>query len=578
MSSDEQNEHFCDGITEEILNALAKIESLKVTSRTSSFHFKNKELPIPEIGKALSVTTILEGSVRVGGDMLRITAQLIQAEEDFHFWSETWDRKLENIFEIQDEISLLIADKIREDFGHFEIDDHLVIKQTDNINAYEHSLLGNFHKNKWNAEDCEVALDHYDNALDLDPNHVPSIMGKADVYSFLGMTGNISFMEGWQKCHDLIERALEIDPNNPEAHYQKGHSAFFTECDFAKAFELGSKAIKLRPNYVEAQQFMSFLNLLSGNINAAKEHLDIALGIDPLSQETLFFKAHFDYVTRNYEESLSQLDTCLEVNPMNIPALSVKPLCLIKLGRYDEVITFCNNVEDLMPKGERLGATALVHALRNDSEKTAEFIELFKEKAKSPDGFTLDAYVFTLYVVTGQIDKAFDWVESAIERKASLLMLRYTDPMVDALRSDERYDKYFDIIFPIAEPKSTPKTKKALLDEDTAEEYRSKLLEHIDENESFLNPDLSLRSLAEQLSMHPNQLSWLLNEKVGKSFNAFINSYRIERFKELALNPDNAQYSIIGLAYDSGFNSKTVFNTYFKKSTGQSPKAWMKVQ
>lgn len=578
MSSDEQNEHFCDGITEEILNALAKIESLKVTSRTSSFHFKNKALPIPQIGKALGVSTILEGSVRVGGDMLRITAQLIQAEEDFHYWSETWDRKLENIFEIQDEISLLIADKIREDFGHFEIDDHLVIKQTDNINAYEHSLLGNFHKNKWNAEDCELAIEHYDKALDLDPRHVPSIIGKADVYSFLGMTGNISFMEGWQKCHDLIEIALEIDPNNPEAHYQKGHSAFFTECDFAKAFELGSKAIKLRPNYVEAQQFMSFLNLLSGKIDSAKEHLDIALGIDPLSQETLFFKAHYDYVTRNYKDALSQLDACLDVNPMNIPALSVKPLCLISLARYDEALRFCEEVNEFMPEGERLGATALVYAHLNEKEKTEEFIELFKEKAKSPDGFTLDAYVFTLYVVTGQIDKAFAWVESAIERKASLLMLRYTDPMVDALRSDKRYNKYFEIIFPASNSRPTSKIKKALLDETSADEYRAKLFEYVVDNEAFLNPDLSLRSLAEQLSMHPNQLSWLLNEKVGKSFNAFINSYRIERFKELAVDPNNSQYSIIGLAYDSGFNSKTVFNTYFKKSTGQSPKAWIQAQ
>ena len=121
MSSNEENEYFCDGITEEIINALAKIGSLKVTSRTSSFHFKNKELPISEIGETLGVTTILEGSARLAGGVVRITAQLIQAEDDFHYWSETWDRKFENIFEIQDEVSLLIADKIRENFGHFEL-------------------------------------------------------------------------------------------------------------------------------------------------------------------------------------------------------------------------------------------------------------------------------------------------------------------------------------------------------------------------------------------------------------------------------------------------------------------------
>ena len=126
MSSSDENEYFSDGITEEIINALAKIQELKVTSRTSSFFFKGKNIPISQIGKELNVSTIIEGSVRLSGDTIRITAQLIQAKEDFHFWSETWDRKLENIFEIQDEISLLIADKLREHFGHFEIKEHLV--------------------------------------------------------------------------------------------------------------------------------------------------------------------------------------------------------------------------------------------------------------------------------------------------------------------------------------------------------------------------------------------------------------------------------------------------------------------
>ena len=138
LSASKDNEYFSDGITEEIINALAKIKSLKVTSRTSSFFFKNKKIPIKQIGEKLGVSTILEGSIRLSGNTIRITAQLIQAEEDFHFWSENWDRKLENIFEIQDEISLIIADKLREQFGHFEIQEHLVEKQTDNIDAYEY--------------------------------------------------------------------------------------------------------------------------------------------------------------------------------------------------------------------------------------------------------------------------------------------------------------------------------------------------------------------------------------------------------------------------------------------------------
>lgn len=148
MSANVNNEYFSDGITEEIINALAKIDGLLVTSRTSSFFFKGKRIPITEIGKQLNVSTILEGSVRLSGKTIRITAQLIQAEKDFHFWSESWDRKLENIFDIQDEISLIIADKLREQFGHFEIREQLVEKQTDDLNAYKYVLKAKYLRNK----------------------------------------------------------------------------------------------------------------------------------------------------------------------------------------------------------------------------------------------------------------------------------------------------------------------------------------------------------------------------------------------------------------------------------------------
>ena len=183
MSASDENEYFSDGITEEIINALAKIADLKVTSRTSSFSFKGQNKPINEIGNELNVSTILEGSVRLAGNQMRITAQLVDVVDDFHFWSETWDRELENIFEIQDEISLIIADKLREHLGHFEIQEQLVEKQTDSIDAYEYSLKAKYLRNKWNPEDVKKAILLYEKALDLDPNHYKSHLGLADSYS-----------------------------------------------------------------------------------------------------------------------------------------------------------------------------------------------------------------------------------------------------------------------------------------------------------------------------------------------------------------------------------------------------------
>lgn len=576
MSSNDENEYFCDGITEEIINALAKIGSLKVTSRTSSFYFKNKDIPISKISDTLGVSIILEGSARISGDIIRITAQLIQAEDDFHFWSETWDRKLENIFEIQDEVSLLIADKIRENFGHFEMEDHLVFKQTNNINAYEYSLMAKFHKNKWSAEDIKIAEDYYLKGIALDPNHVNSLIGLADVYSFMAMTGMMSFVEAWEKSNELVEKTLKLDPNNPEAYYQKTNSSFFTDSNYTDALAHAKKSIQLKPNYVESQQFLSFLYVLSGDIEKAKEHLDIALGIDPLSQETLFFSAYFDYMTSDFTKSLNQLNECLEVNPKNIPSHSIKCLCLLKLGRFEEVISYFDHIDFEVPEGEKIGAVALGYAGIQDQENISRYMGQLEEMAQSPDGFAADSFLFMIHAFMGNIETAFNWVEKSMQSKSTLLMLRYADPIADSLRSDKRYKKYHDIIFSKAINSSIKKQKKALLDESTTQEYKVKLLDHITTAETYLDPSLSLRILADQIGIHPNQLSWLLNEHIGKSFNEFINAYRIQKFKELAKDPNNAHLTLIGMAYDSGFNSKTVFNTYFKKETGQTPKQFLK--
>ncbi|MGB3077690.1 MAG: helix-turn-helix domain-containing protein [Saprospiraceae bacterium] len=577
MSTSRENEYFSDGITEEIINALAKIKSLKVTSRTSSFFFKNKNIPVPQIAKELNVSAILEGSVRLSGHTIRITAQLIQAEEDFHFWSETWDRKLENIFEIQDEISLLIAEKLREQFGHFEIQEHLVGKQTDNIDAYEYSLKAKYHFNKWNPEDIRIAISLYEKALELDPNHTESYLGLAQCYGFMATTGFMPAGEGWGKTIQLTHHALLLNEQLPGVHYQLGHLAFFTACDYKESFNRMQKAIDIQPNYVEAQQFMSFLYIIANEREKSRQHLDIALSIDPLSQETLFFNAYFHYMLEDYNTSLEQLDSCLKQNPKNIPVHTVKCHCLLKMGRADEVLHYFDDMpSDIVDPINKLGISGLAYAVMKDSKNAATSLTQLLEAANSPDGFNAESYLFLMYGVMGDNDHAFECVRQGMEKKSSLLLLRYPDPLVDVLKNDPRYAEYHKILYQTQEGIEKTKKKKELLDEATVKTYTALLLKHIHEVKPFLDPDLSLRSLAEQIDIHPNQLSWLLNEGMGKNFNEFINHYRIEYFKQISKDPGKAHLTLIGLAYESGFNSKTVFNTYFKKETGMTPKEFMK--
>ena len=578
MSGNEEMEFFSDGITEEIINALAGIDKLKVTSRTSSFYFKNKHVPISQIAKELNVATVLEGSVRLAEETVRITAQLIHAEEDFHFWSETWDRKLENIFEIQDEISLSIADKLREQYGHFEIQDHLVEKKTDNLDAYEYFLKARFYFNKWNPVDAKKAIALYEKAISLDPKHTDSYVGLADAYSFFAVTELMPKEEAWQNSREYMAKAFALNPQNAGVHYLLANYSFFYEANFNQALQYGLKSVELKSNYPEAQQFVSLLYLISGETVKAKEYLEVAHRIDPLSQETLFYRAYYQYRTDNFSEALSLFDEILKKNPQNIPAYTVRSYCLLKLGQYNEAIAYLEKMPDeIVVHNERLGTLCLAYLLKRDAAKSKEYFNQLYIAAQNPKSFQAHSYLYLAYAIMNETDKAFDCLEKTIKLKSSVLLLNYSDPLVNCLKNDPRYIRYKKKLYyhPQIATKST-KEKASLLDPETADTYINKLMQFITEEQPFLIPNLSLRLLANQVEIHPNKLSWLLNERMGKNFNEFINFYRIEYFKQLALDPKNSHISLIGLAYESGFNSKTVFNTYFKKETGMTPKEFLK--
>jgi adenylate cyclase len=580
MSSDEQNEYFSDGMTEEIINALARIDHLKVTSRTSSFFFKNKKIPLLEIAEQLGVEVILEGSIRRAGDTVRITAQLIQARDDFHFWSETWDRQLTHIFEIQDEISLLIADKLREQFGHFELRDHLVEKQTESLAAYEYTLKANFYFNKWNPTDVHTSIGLYEKAVELDPDFTEPYVGLADAYGFLATTEFLHREEAWAKAVAFTQKAYSLNPQHAGVHYQLANLSFFTDCNYPEAFMHAQKAIELKPNYPEAQQFMAFLYMLSGEMKSAEKHLEHALSIDPLSPETLFYKAYFLYKKGDFQEALQVLDDILAKNPKNIPAHVTRCYCLLLLGSYDEVIAVWESMpEEMIIPDEQLGLSCLAYIMKKDASRADEYLERLKEQARHPISFQAHSYLYLAYANLGKADAAFEWLEEALALKSSVLLLTFGGPLSQNLHEDARF-KIFKkrLYYRAAAAKETKPQKAPLLDEAATESCLSRLMEYIHEEQPYLSPGLSLRSLADQVQIHPNQLSWLLNQRIGKNFNEFINSYRVEHFKTLAIDPSNAHISLLGLAYESGFNSKTVFNTYFKKEVGMTPKAFLRQQ
>jgi len=571
MSTDGENEFFCDGITEEIINALAKIDGLKVISRTSSFYFKGHKVSLSEIAEKLSVSILIEGSVRISGDILRIKAQLISIKADETFWSETWERKKDNLFEIQDEISLLIADKLREYGGHLDISDHLVSSRTGNLTAYEHFLKGRFHFFKWNPEDTNIAIEQFDQALAMDPQLIDAHLSLADSYSFMAVAGFAPREESWMKAMEAIQSAKSLDPNNAGLNYMLGNQAFFTEANFSVALKYGYQSLAEKPTYSEAHCFVSLLHSLRGNLTKAKEHIFYAKSIDPLNQETQFFEANYYYRAKDYAKANLILEELLLLNEKNLPAIVVRIYILIKEHRLQEALAMIEKMpQETFTPDEKLGLIGLIEAVSGDT--TLSSLTELEEHAKDPGAHHAHSYLFIIYANLDRYDDALKILDHIFDSKSSILLLGFSDPLAEPIQKDPRYQEYHQRIYPTVSQAINKKKKAKVINESEARAQLEKLKALVDSAQPYLNPSITLRSLADQTSIHPNHLSWLLNEYVGENFNEFINKARIEHFKNLVLDPDNAHISLIGLAYESGFNSKTVFNTTFKKEVGMTPK------
>ena len=302
MSSSKENEYFSDGMTEEIINALAKIKGLKVTSRTSSFFFKNKNLPIPQIGKELNVSTILEGSIRLSGNQMRITAQLIDVEDDFHFWSETFDRSMENIFAVQDEISLLIADKLREHIGHFDLESRLVDDPKIPVEIYQKYLKGRYYLMKLNLPGTQKGISILQEVIAAQPNYALPYLDINQGYAFLGTMGLIPAMEAFAKAKPYLDKAIELDENLPESQLNLAWICCWQNWDLAGTYRHLNKALDIRP---ADNIYLTMANTLvvEGKFEAALNYIGKAMQLDPLSAMNHHFKGFIFFLQEKHEKS-----------------------------------------------------------------------------------------------------------------------------------------------------------------------------------------------------------------------------------------------------------------------------------
>ena len=437
ISADPEQEYFCDGMTEEIINALTNIENLKVIARTSVFMFKDKHEDIREIGKKLDVKHLLEGSVRRAGTKLRITAQLIKVDDGSHLWSKKYDREMEDIFDIQDEISLAIVENLKVNLLGRE-KEALLKRSTTNEYAYNIYLQGRFHWNKMTLMDLENAVTCFNKAIELDPNFALAYFGLADTYWMLHQVVPLPADEALPKTKDAALKALAIDDTLAEAYAVVGMVLFSYEWKWSEAEEYLKKAYSLNPRSGPVKMYYSaFLQYTDRKLESI-QMMEETLETDPYS---LIFNGNVAirlYIAERYEDAIQKCEDILRMEPNFWPAyqfIGRAYLCLEMYDKAEQALVKSNELLGGVP--ETLPLLGYAYAKQGKTSKARDIISILDKESKKI--YIPVFYYAYVYKGLGEIDKTFEYLEKSIEERDPRVVwwIRYI-PFTN-LRNDRRY-------------------------------------------------------------------------------------------------------------------------------------------
>lgn len=440
MSADPDNEYFSDGITEELLNAFTKVEGLQITSRTSAFAFKGKNTDIREIGMQLNVDRILEGSVRKAGNRVRITAQLINAADGYHVWSENFDRDLTDIFEVQDEISSIIVNKCRENLTSKEHEGKLVKAQTKNLEAYTFFLKGLHFYNKITPKNVKKALEFFENAIRLEPDYAHAYAMAAEAYAFLGSTGQMQPGEAFDIVHKYSDKALQLDRSLSAGYAAKGSAFLLYDWKWKEAYDSLLKAIELNPAATDAHQLLSFYYLITGRTNEAVDIMEKALQVDPLSPIVHKSLADAYLFAGRIDDALKQTELLLDMHPQMRIALELKGWCYGAKGDWKKAVEIFEEVHRSV-KHPLKGLTPLGCAYANsgETEKALECISKIEQWQSEEPGVVVDADLAMIRISLKEFDKAFHHLFECVKKRMGPAAIIINHPMFKLPQDDARY-------------------------------------------------------------------------------------------------------------------------------------------
>jgi TolB-like protein/Tfp pilus assembly protein PilF len=437
LSSDPENEYFSDGITEEILNALVKVSDLKVASRTSSFAFKGHQGDVQEIAEKLKVATVLEGSVRKAGNRVRITGQLIGAADGYHLWSETYDRQLEDIFAIQDDIAQSIVTALKATLA-VEEGEKLVVPTTDNLEAYTQYLKGRFHYNKDTEAGLRQSLEFYRQALRHSPDYAKAWAGIADSWMHLA-DDYVPPDEGYAAAKEAAERALELEPELAEAHTARGKVLGWYEWKFAEGELALRRAVGANPNYADAHWALGSLLPTTGHMKEALQEIRTAQMLDPLSPVVAYWHARYLLYARRIEEAIEEGQRALGLDPEYVYGVAILGRAELLLGENEAAIDSFRRCVELARSNTFRAYLAYGLASAGRGGEAWEILEGIRHGV-GPD-YVRSELLAAVQGALGETDAAFRELERAYADRSAGLIYLHLDPLYDSLRDDPRMDE-----------------------------------------------------------------------------------------------------------------------------------------
>ena len=436
------NEYFADGMTDELINALAKVPGLHVVSRTSCFAFKGRSEDAREIGRRLQVATVLEGSVRRAGPRLRVATQLINVADGFLLWSESFDREAEDVFAIQDEIARAISSALRGrllDPGA----EARVRRPTDDLEAYQLYLKGRQSWNRRTEQDLRDAKLAFEQALVRDPGFALAHAGMADTWALLGFYSAAPPDEVFPRAKRAARQALELEPALAEAYPALAYSAMYYDWDWAEAEQAFRRAIELHPGYANAHQWYGNFLSVMGREEEAIASFERALALDPLSAMKYAALGWGCYFARRYQRGAEECGRGVELEPTSVVAHGWLTLNLEGLGRTDEAVAAAEATARLAGYGvSSLGLLGYAYGVVGKRDDARSVLE--RLMALSESRYTSQYDLALIHLAMGEDGQAMEWLERGYAERDHQMVFLKVDPRLDALRKRRDFGRVME--------------------------------------------------------------------------------------------------------------------------------------